>query len=70
MQLMQNCSLCNKKIEKLGNKTNIRLTPGTREMPFGALDRDNFTKYVVCPKCTACYEYSECVCDVDMVHML
>jgi hypothetical protein len=29
--------LHNKKIEKLGNKTNIRLTPGTREMPFGAL---------------------------------
>jgi hypothetical protein len=29
--------LCNKKIEKLGNKTNIRLIPGMREMPFGAL---------------------------------
>ena len=24
------------------------------------LDRDNFTKYVVCPKCTKCYHYNEC----------
>ena len=35
-----------------------------------AIDRDNFTKYVVCPKCTACYEYSECVRDVDGRHVV
>lgn len=34
------------------------------------IDRDNFTKYVVCPKCTACYEYSECVRDVDGRHVV
>jgi hypothetical protein len=34
------------------------------------LDHDNFTKYVVCPKCTACYEYSECVHDVDGRHVV
>ncbi len=34
------------------------------------LDRDNYTKYVVCPKCTACYEYSECVRDVDDRHVV
>ena len=32
---------------------------------FLALDRDNFTKYIVCPKCTMCYEYSECVRHVN-----
>ena len=35
-----------------------------------AIDRDNSTKYVVCPKCTACYEYSECVRDVDGRHVV
>jgi len=25
------------------------------------LDRDNFTKFVVCPKCTKCYKYDECL---------
>lgn len=25
------------------------------------LNRDNFTKYVVCPKCTKCYHYDECL---------
>ena len=26
-----------------------------------SVDRDNFTKYVVCPKCTKCYHYNECL---------
>jgi hypothetical protein len=34
------------------------------------LDRDNFNKYVVCPKCSACYEYNECVRDVDGRHVV
>lgn len=34
------------------------------------LDRNNFDKYVVCPKCTACYEYSECVRHVDGQHVV
>ena len=25
------------------------------------INRDNFTKYVVCPKCTKCYNYDECL---------
>ena len=29
------------------------------------IDRDNFTKYVVCPKCTKCYLYDECLEIVD-----
>ena len=28
---------------------------------FPKLDRDDFTKYVVCPKCYKCYEYGECL---------
>lgn len=29
------------------------------------LDRDDFTKYVVCPKCTKCYEYGECLRNIN-----
>lgn len=28
---------------------------------FLKLDRDDFTKYVLCPKCCKCYEYGECL---------
>ena len=28
---------------------------------FLKLDRDDFVKYVVCPKCCKCYEYGECL---------
>ena len=28
---------------------------------FLAVNRDSFAKYVVCPTCTKCYEYNECV---------
>ena len=28
---------------------------------FLKIDRDDFTKYVVCPKCYKCYEYGECL---------
>ena len=34
------------------------------------LDRDNFTKYVVCPKCTKCYGYNECVVEVNGQHVV
>jgi hypothetical protein len=30
---------------------------------FLKIDRDDFTKYVVCPKCYKCYEYGECLVD-------
>lgn len=32
---------------------------------FLALHKDNFTKYVVCPKCTKCYSYEECLTRVN-----
>jgi hypothetical protein len=35
-----------------------------------AVDRDDFTKYVVCPKCTKCYEYTECVYVVNGRHVI
>lgn len=34
------------------------------------LDRDNFTKYVVCPKCTTCYDYNQCVVNVNGRHVV
>ena len=37
---------------------------------FLVLDRDNFTKFVVCPKCTACYQYGECVREVHGQHIV
>lgn len=37
---------------------------------FLVLDLDNFTKYVVCGKCNACYEYGECVRNVDGRHIV
>lgn len=35
-----------------------------------AVDRDSFTKFVVCPKCTKCYQYDECVKNVDGRHVV
>ena len=35
-----------------------------------AVDRDSFTKYVVCPKCTKCYQYDECVKMVNGRHVV
>lgn len=35
-----------------------------------ALDRNNFTKYVVCPKCTKRYEYNQCVTEVNGHHVI
>ena len=29
------------------------------------LDRDDFTKLIVCPKCYKCYEYGECLVEVN-----
>lgn len=35
-----------------------------------AVDRDGFQKYVVCPKCTKCYEYNDCVKVLDGHHVV
>ena len=34
------------------------------------LDRGNFTKYVICPKCTKCYGYNECFVEVNGQHVV
>ena len=34
------------------------------------MNRDSFAKYVVCPTCTKCYEYNECVKEVNGRHIV
>lgn len=38
-------------------------------MQYLKLDRDDFAKYVVCRKCYKCYEYGECLSEVNGKHV-